>query len=581
MQYEIRIWKDPTKIPDIEPKEAAGRLQAIVDSTADKLNEIATAAGGGRFTGQETNPDILIDKNAGGEDAIKSVEISYVTKEVETTTNNKGLNVRGLIDNNNVVTITKRKVRVIKIDIKGNLYLPLKEDGLTSAAKSLIGAKQDENKIRNTILLSQWASVRPEDDAQEHFYRGIIVSVLTKAGDFRVITAKKVYVDSYTENYEEGEFGTFSLSLIEKVDANVDFKVAGLGQETLSIFEGLGKAVKSVAEKAAVVGAVAAGIGAVGKTVTETVEKFTGENAATRWIKYGFDATSGVGNAANSASNIAKNPKDVKTWTTEVTNINKDANKLIQQGVDTKEDIPLAQMEKMYLGVIQKNPEKYEEYLKASAAEKYKLLEDASKTARERSAITKDMEQSVAAEKKLSADKTEIKNLKKEYLDLIKADPELYDKYNKATTEEKLNILQEQKKNFDDIQNKYLPLIKADPQKFDEYNKATTDKQLEMLEEAKQQHFEELEKKYLDEIKKDPKKLKEYNKADTDKKIAMLEEVKKASEGNENADNKKPDDEKIDENKPKSTSTTKTNLTDKINSAAQKKNGNGNGNGTK
>ena len=363
MKYEIKIWYDPSQMLDIEPQKAANLLQSMA-------NAARTAIGRGD---NKTNPDILIDHNAGGEDAIQSVAISYITKDVETIHNNTGLNIRGLVDNNNVVTTTKKKVRVIKIDIKGNLYLPLEEDGLTENAKKLLGvSKGYENKIRNTILLSKWASVLPENDALEHFYRGIVINIITKAGDFRVITAKKVYVDSYTENYDEGEFGTFTMSLIEKIDSNADFKVDGLGYEKPSLLD---KVKKGIAKTAAVV----ATAGVVGKTVTETVEKFTGETAATRWVKYGFDT-------AGTAGNIAKNPKDINTW-------NKEVNERIQKGVDTKEAIPLAKMEAMYLSVLQKDPEKYEEYLKASDAEKYEMLEKASQTLRDRAAITKEMEE--------------------------------------------------------------------------------------------------------------------------------------------------------------------------------------------
>ena len=349
MKYEIKIWRDAEKMPDIEPQKAANLLQSVATA-------VSNAVGRGE---NKTSPDILIDQNAGGEDAIQSVDISYITKDVETAG----------VDEIKV----KKKVRVIKIDIKGNLYLPLEEDGLTDNAKKLFGvSKGYENKIRNTLLLSKWASVLPENDALEHFYRGIVINIITKAGDFRLITAKKVYVDSYTENYQEGEFGTFTMSLIEKIDSNADFNVDGLGYEKPSLLDKVKKGI-------ATAGVVVAGVGAVGKTVTETVEKFTGETAATRWTKYGFDT-------ASSAGNIAKNPKDINTW-------NKEVNERIQKGVDTKEAIPLAKMESMYLSVLQKDPEKYEEYLKASDAEKYKMLEDASKSPRDRAAITKEMEE--------------------------------------------------------------------------------------------------------------------------------------------------------------------------------------------
>ena len=178
MKYEIKIWYDPSQMLDIEPQKAANLLQSMA-------NAARTAIGRGD---NKTNP----------------VAISYITKEVDSSVPQPPPPPPAVPVPNPlavVVASLKKKVRVIKIDIKGNLYLPLEEDGLTENAKKLLGvSKGYENKIRNTILLSKWASVLPENDAREHFYRGIVINIITKAGDFRVITAKKVYVDSYTES---------------------------------------------------------------------------------------------------------------------------------------------------------------------------------------------------------------------------------------------------------------------------------------------------------------------------------------------------------------------------------------------
>ncbi len=551
MDYEIRIWKDPKKMPNIEPQKAAGRLEAMankVKSTANMLGGVSSGA----------NPDILIDKTGGGDNVIQSIDISYLTVEVDSgipmppPINQVPHAVQGIAIERNKPG--KKKVRVIKIHIKGNLYLPLKENGIVGDAKSMVGLAKEENKIRDTLLLSKWAKVIPEDDASLHFYRGIIISVLTKAGDFRVITAKKVYLDSYTENYTEGEFGTFELSLIEKVDSNVDFEVEALGYEEIPLLKSVGNKLEKAAKVVATTGAVIAGVGAVGKAVTETVEKFTGETPATRWIKYGFDTASSAGNVAKSTSNVLKNPKDPKTWTDEITNVNKNVNERIQKGVDAREDIPLATMEALYLGKIKSDPDRYKKYIKMSEADKREELKKAAEEMKAGAKSTKDMEKAVTNEK-------EIANLEKEYLDLIKKDPEQAEKYNKATAEEKLKMLQDAKKNFDDIENKYAALIKLDPKKYDEYNKASTDKQLEMLQEAKKsadlvnkdpaqaekyndatdaeklkmlqdakKNFDDMESKYLDEIKKDPKKFDEYQKAPIEKQLDMLNDAKKAAE---------------------------------------------------
>ncbi|MBR5913767.1 MAG: hypothetical protein IKZ58_05355 [Selenomonadaceae bacterium] len=541
MQYEIRIWKDPDKMPDIEPQKAAGRLQAMLDSTVGQVEKMAKAARGAGIDGDAANPDILIDKNGGGDDVIQSVSVSYITKEVVTEKltqeKSKSLGALGRImgrpaslQGNMSMSVQSKnisKVRVIKIDIKGNLYLPLKEDDIMGNAKSMVGLATDENKIRDTLLLSQWASVRPEDDKEEHFYRGIVVSVLTKAGDFRVITAKKVYVDSYTEDYTEGEFGTFELSLIEKVDSNEAFKVKGLGHEEIPLIKSIGDKLEKAAKVVAGVGAAVAAVGAVGKTVTETVEKFTGETAATRWVKYGFDTASSAGNVANSASNVMKNPKDVKTWTDEINNVNKNVNERIQKGVDTKEAIPLAQMEKMYLAIIQKDPDKYKKYLEASDEEKYDLLKEASKKSRDRSAITKEMEEQERDYYKDENAKKQIADMEKKYLPLIQADPALADKYAKADTMTQLDMLKKAKY-FDDMQNTYLPLIKLDPATEKNYNKGDTAAKLEMLEKSKKE-FNALENKYKENIVGDPPKMKEkdYNNLSIDQKYQKLKEEKK------------------------------------------------------
>lgn len=552
MRYEIKIWKDPTKVPKFKPETAATLLQSIKNAVFNSDN-----------TGSVTNPDILIDHNAGGEDAIQSVEISYITKEV--VTEKATYTGKIAIPNNanqmaGIQRKTTSKVRLIKIDIKGNLYLPLDgglEDKVKGEAKKAVGMSQGaENKLRDTLLLSEWASVLPENDKEQHFYRGIVINVITKAGDFRLITAKKVYVDSYTEKYDEGEFGTFELSLIEKVDANDQFKVEGLGYEKPSWLDKIKNGVETAAKVVTTVGVVAAGVGAVGKTVTETVEKFTGETAATRWVKYGFDTASSAGNVANSASNVMKNPKDVKTWTDEINNVNKNVNERIQKGVDTKEAIPLAQMEKMYLAVIQKDPAKYKEYLEASDEKKYDLLKEASKKARDRSAITKEMEEQERDYYKDENAKKQIADMEKKYLPLIQADPALADKYAKADTMTQLDMLK-QAQHFDDMQNTYLPLIKLDPATAEKYNKGDTAAKLEMLEKSKAE-FNALEKDYKKNIVGDPPKMKEedYNKLPIDQKYQKLKEEKK----------KDPSSNDNNPSKPPAPSPTKPNTANAVNS---------------
>ena len=126
------------------------------------------------------------------------------------------------------------------------------------------------------------------------------------------------------------------MSLIEKVDSNKDFKVAGLGYEKNSAGKSVANKLEKAAKVVATTGTVIAGIGTVGKAITETVEKFTGETTATKWIKYGFDTAGSAGKVADSASNIIKKPKDVKTWTDELVKVNKNVEDRIKKGIETK-----------------------------------------------------------------------------------------------------------------------------------------------------------------------------------------------------------------------------------------------------
>lgn len=358
MKYEIKVWKNSGNIPNgLQPAEAANLIENVRDAIGDLTGVAAN---------NSKKPDIWIDEDGGGEDAIKSVKISYLTSEVE--------------ENDR-----KKLVRSIKLEIKGNLYLPLDEE-LEGDAKKLIGInKGAENKLRNTLLFSEWAQVTPAEDAQKHYYRGIVVNVITKAGDFRLIIAKNVFVDSYKENYTEGEFGTFTLSLVGKIDALADFTVDGLGYEKQSWLNTVSKVVSKSVEVIAV-GAQA------GKMITETVEKYTGETTATRWLKYGFDSAGTANKIKGSISNIKKDPSGITT-AKEITNINKDMQERLQTATDNVKDVPLAQMEKMYLSWIQADPEEYEKYKKMTYTQKYAALEQAAKDMQARAGVTKDMEQ--------------------------------------------------------------------------------------------------------------------------------------------------------------------------------------------
>ena len=358
MKYEFRVWKDAKKMPTtFEPKEAANRLEEIVSVI-------------GRNGGNNANPDILIDADGANQSPITAADVSYSIGEIEEGDATK-------------------EIRVISMHIKGNLYLPLNSnarlEALQTAAGSIMGNKASENKLRDTLLLSKWAEVKP--DAADGYYRGVLLSVLTKAGDFRLISANNMYVESYSEDYTEGEFGTFELKLAQKNDPQSKFKVDGLSGEEASIIGQISGALndtaKKVAKVAAVAGVVGTGLqvaGAVTKKVTETVERFTGgESVATRWIKYAADTSNSAGSLTKTGADLSKTiaSKDkngTEKWDAALKGV-QEANDKINERIVTGEDtnntiIKLSDLEASYLSQIKRDPDRYTEYLNMTDAEK-------------------------------------------------------------------------------------------------------------------------------------------------------------------------------------------------------------------
>ena len=456
MQYELRVWNDPKKVPPrLQPHEAQGRLGSIKDAARSAADLAKLSAQRNRQPAPadgNNNPDILIDADGASEDAIKSAEVGYCLEEF--TEGNR-----------------KFTARVIRMKIHGNLYLPLKESDLAKAAKSMVGINaNDEHKKRDTLLLSQWANVKPPTNPQQNdaqgptYYRGVVLSILTKAGDFRLVTAKKAYVESYSENYAEGEFGTFELTLAERIDSPNEFKVDGLSSETQSVLDQIKGALNSKAAKkfmaAAEVVATAGAVVKVGSTIAkkgiETYEKFHGETELTKRLKYGFDTAGAAGDLAGSGANIAKSIKNdkgidkIKNIGDEVSKINDTVNDDVQKGKDTYNRTPsVAEMEAAYLGYIKKYPDAYKDYLTKDAAGKKEMLQQFAK----------------------------INELEGVALGLIKTDPAKYAEYVKASPEDKIKMLDEYAQKAADRAKitKYYEESQIDPDKVDKTEKDLSD----------------------------------------------------------------------------------------------------------
>jgi len=409
MQYEIRVWKNQEKMPtDIKASSAKNKIAAEGNSALKGA--------------KRGNPDILIDTTVLGENAITTAGVTF---SIVTVKNSEG---------------KETKVRTVKMYIKGNLYLPL-ENTSTS----------EENKKRDTLHLSKWAAAKPTDSdvSQEPYYRSVILSIITKAGDFRLISATNMYVESYSEDYEKGEFGTFELTLSQMADLvareqlpATKLKVDGpasMNEDSENEID------KGIATAAAVATTAAAA-----KTVKDVgnVKKADDKKSDKKVIA--------LVNAPNAP---AKKKKAADT--------NKKA--------PSNKKVSLPETEKSQGDKIKAAPKKSKEDLKATAPKKSK--ENLKATS----------QQKIDAVKTAKKDpKKEFETLEKKYLPLIKKNPEELQKYNKATPAEKLKMLEDKKATFDDMQNNYLLLLKKDPKKYEQYAKANTATKFRMLEKAKQ-----------------------------------------------------------------------------------------------
>ena len=379
------IWKDSTKMADIEPKEKAEKDTQLFNSIATKANNNHQAANAADY-----NPDMLIDKDGAGDDAIKSADIAFETKTVK-------------------LNSISKNIRIVKIRITGQLYLPMRGDK-NERSENIHGKQDVENAKKNTLRLSEWAQLQPDAKQDDGYYRGIVILVITKAGDFRVISANNVYVENYKEDYSSGEFGAFEIHLAQRADVTSEVKIKGLDEKSDAVAdqiqEVLDARAKEAAEKArldklkkglAVAGTVAAvaKIGSsIGGKVVETVEKFTGgETAATKWAKFGLGSLTDAANLTTSTANIvevAKTSKDKNEKSQKIsaelgnmtstildrTNAGKDsddaAKQLLKAAADRKEQIK--GLEGVYLAKINAKEDTKKKYEAADDAGKLGML---------------------------------------------------------------------------------------------------------------------------------------------------------------------------------------------------------------
>ena len=379
MNYEFRVWKDQKKMPDsFKAEEAKGRITKIISA----LNEDTTKYG---------NPDILIDSDGEDQSPITSAEVLFELAEIKNPDADDD-------DDEAAKTI----VRTVKMNIKGNLYLPLNPDDLSDAVAGYVGqgSKGDENKLRDTLLLSKWAEEEEPvlANAQPGYYRGVLLSVLTKAGDFRLISANNMYVVNYTEDYTEGEFGTFELQLAQKIDAQSKFKVDGLSGEKKSVIGQIAGALKSTAETVVEVGSKVAEVGGTAIIMgTEVAEKFTGETEVTKRLKHSANIAKDVGSVTKGGMDTVKTLKSgaskkdkadaALNWINDASDKTNDE---IKAGKDVYNRTPsLAELEAQDLDYIKADPEAYEEYINMTDAEKKAKLKEVSEKKSKGAATTK------------------------------------------------------------------------------------------------------------------------------------------------------------------------------------------------
>ena len=352
MIYEIKVWKDETKMPDPEPKEEKSNLTKLVKNAQNAVNNpVAAVVGGGG--GNPDNADIIINKDGAGDDVIKTVRVFTELKKIGTEEFSK-------------------KIKIINVTIKGNLYLPLVEGGVTSAIKSLANQAATPIEQQNTLRLFEWAQIQPDAQKKEGYYRGLLINVKTKAGDFRVIRANNIYVESYSENYDEGEFGTFEMNLTQRADVTSEVTIKGISGEKLSVLEQIKGGIDKAADKAKAgkAAAVIGTVGVVGKVasnigsqVISTVETFTGETEASRRAKQAMGIISNTADVTSSTGNIVAASKE-KDKNKAAQNIFKELEKMSKNVNDSVKDGYNADTDVQKLDVTAEKVKKLEETYK-------------------------------------------------------------------------------------------------------------------------------------------------------------------------------------------------------------------------
>ena len=347
MIYEIRVWKDETKMPNPEPKEEKSKLAKIANNVQNVANNPVNAVVGGGGGGNLDEADIIINKDGAGDDVIKTVRVFTELRKIGNEESSK-------------------KVKIIQVTIKGNLYLPIVAGGVTSAINSLANRAATPIEQQNTLRLFEWAQLQPDARKKDGYYRGLLINVKTKAGDFRVIRANNIYVESYSENYDEGEFGTFEMHLTQRTDVTSEVTIKGISGEKLSVLEQIKGGIDKAADKAGKAAAVIGTVGVVGKIasnigtqVISTVETFTGETEATRRAKQAMGIISNTADFTSSTGNIVAASKE-KDKNKAAQNISKELEKMSKNVNDSVKDGYKADTDVQKIQALREKVEKLE-----------------------------------------------------------------------------------------------------------------------------------------------------------------------------------------------------------------------------
>ena len=267
---------------EVEVEELMGDvslLEHMGDAAMGALTDVIDLDVYDKYANKLKNPNSVALRGSMITDMKFSTELSMLESFTEGT-NSFGkvvkmkITVKGRLYMPPAIGAVNRKKNTSKILMWANTPIPAKK---ANPNQQNAGGIQRANAMANVmenIGMGEDPNKKP-DDLADNYYRTVVATIYsTTDKQFRAVVLKKAFVKSYEESYnsQDGD-GTFTLVIQQKLDNLEDMMVQGPTYKlsALSVASKVADTAKSVASKTS--------------KVTETVEKYTGDTAATKMIK--------------------------------------------------------------------------------------------------------------------------------------------------------------------------------------------------------------------------------------------------------------------------------------------------------